>query len=184
MNKQYIRKNKSVNKVESLTYELLISINFFKRYEKLCKSHRHPTFETMDGSDIVVLLKTIQKNGYYKAKISNKKTIKLIEKINKGNNLIKLYISKLDIGVCEFQIYFNSQLDEYLIGEVGASFYRLKQYVELNNFERVAFPYPNFKSYEEFEDIFKEFVQIYEDFKNAIIECGIRTKEDIENIIE
>jgi hypothetical protein len=184
MPKKYIRTNKRVNKVESLTYELLKSINFFTRYQKLCTSHRNPVFETLDGADITKLLTVVKNNGFENAKKSSPKTLKFTEKINNGENLIKFYIGKLDIGLCEFQIYFNSKKDEYIFGDVGANMYRLKQYVETNNFERISFPYPNFQTYEEFEQIFQEFALIYQDFKQAVIDSGIRSLEDIEDIIE
>jgi hypothetical protein len=184
MPNKYIRINKRVNKIESLTYELLKSINFFTRYQKLCQSHIHPSFEYEDCNDITKLLAIIKTNGFEKAKKSSPKTLKFTEKINNGENLIKFYIGKLDIGLCEFQIYFNSKEDEYILGDVGGRLYPLLQYVETNNFEENRLPYPKFRTYEEFEQIFQEFALIYQDFKQAVIDSGIRSLEDIEDIIE
>lgn len=184
MKKQYIRKNIRINKVESLTYEYLNSFNFFERYEKMCKSHRSSTDLTMDNPDMDRLLDIVKKCGYIKSKKSSKKTIVFNEKINNDDNIIKFYIGQLNIGQCEFQIYFNSKEDEYILGDVGCGMLILKSYVEDNDFTKSYTPYPNFTTYEEFQIIFKEFARLYEDFKKAIIESGIRTLSDVEDIIE
>ncbi|MGL4759299.1 MAG: hypothetical protein ACRCXZ_08235 [Patescibacteria group bacterium] len=180
----YKRVNKRLNKTESLTYEFLNSINFFTRYEKLCKDHYYPPLTSMDNGDVKKMVEIVKNNGYPKAKKSSSRTIAYMENTDGGENNFAFYIGFLNIGKCEFQMYFYSKEGEYILGDVCAGLDQLRYMVEDDYFEWKTVGYPKFKTYEEFEEIFIEFAKIYEDFKKAVIESGIRTKGDIEDIIE
>ncbi|MGL4759300.1 MAG: hypothetical protein ACRCXZ_08240 [Patescibacteria group bacterium] len=179
----YKRINQNISKKDYITYEILKSIDFFNRYEKLCKDHIHSNTQLKTLLDSKILQSLIKKNNYSNVLRNGNRSLRNVENFN-DSNLFKFYIGGLHYSFCEFQIYFNTIDDLYILGDVGCGLYDLKFNIEKNVFDTPNLPYPKFINYKEFEEIFSAFAKIYEDFKIAVIKSGIKTLEDIESLVE
>lgn len=167
-----------INKIKC-TYQILQSIDFFNRYKAISDKYNVPLdlFKTLPD---VKQFKSIMLELGYKVKHTSR-YLYFVEKINNGENLFKFNIGRYTWGKCELHVYLNDKNDNNILGDVFVGLYKTKEMVFNNDYNKVNIISPRFHSYQEFQQIMQEFLPLYEDMKQAFIDSGIRTKEDIAN---
>lgn len=135
------------------------NINFCSRYENLSKKNQFEnTFENYSNDEVV---RIIEKIGHRAKFIKNGNFFKIEEKAFG----IKFYFHiNLKYGFTELIIgATNIELDEFILGGPFGGIFKDIAYVK--DGEEKSVRKPKFSTYEELQEILKEALSIYEDFK-------------------
>jgi hypothetical protein len=183
--KKFKNLNPSFDENDNITYQILESINFFERYKEISEryqGHSSPDYNFDNKQE----LKSIFKDLGYNVKITSR-IISFKEVVNDKKNIICFNIGFYKLGMCDLHFYLlkNDHSEEsYILGDIFVRLYKTKGWIQKNDYNQSNILDPKFTSYDEFKQIMQEFLPLYEDMKQAFIESGIRSKEDVENYFE
>ena len=144
--------------LNSIAQKALEAINFSHRFEQLCiKHHKEKGMSKPDKKEIINVLSTLG----YQFKYTDNCYI-FLENWNQDIRSHTVFNIKYGVFIAYFNVLVNEKFIELNSGNIATMAYALNEKINTPGM-------PIFTTYEEFGEIAKEILDIYESFKNEFI---------------